>query len=100
MLLKCSVCGGYHKSRSDKMPIVLKNKVEIFSGSGKKRGSLGIKDVPVGYVCLKCVAKQQLKRLEIDYKNNVISEKEFLVGKTLLTGNNPKHKKILIYNTI
>jgi hypothetical protein len=94
MKLKCSACGSVHKNTTSKFPVVLKQKQEIFTGSGKKRKSLGIQDTPVGYLCLKCVAKDQKKKLEEDYKNKILNEKQYNIGIEALK------KKILIYNNL
>lgn len=61
--IRCKFCKKERKARSDKFALTLYSNQEVFVGSGKKRRSLGVRQVVVGHVCAVCVKEHKVREL-------------------------------------
>ncbi|RJO64184.1 MAG: hypothetical protein C4540_04705 [Candidatus Omnitrophota bacterium] len=57
LLLYCKLCGGAHAAKGKYFPVAFYDRQEVFEGKGRKKKSLGVLPVLVGYGCWKCVGK-------------------------------------------
>ena len=69
----CKLCRGEHQYSKKNFPLILKGDVEIFKGSGRKKKSLGIQRVIIGFACKRCMGSYKRESL---IKRHNIKQKE------------------------
>lgn len=55
--IRCKLCRREHAAKEKYFPLAFYDRQEVFEGKGRKKKSLGILPVLVGYGCWKCVGK-------------------------------------------
>lgn len=59
--MRCKICGKEHKATVANFPLKLVEKQEVFEGRGRRRRSLGVKEVITGYACRWCEVEYRRK---------------------------------------